>query len=516
MKDATHLVKRGSVYYFRSRVPVSVKAAYGKPFVVVSLHTKDRAEAKARAFELSAELEREYRQLRAKADAKIAPGRRRYLSDADIQHICTYHVARVLAADEDERIAGLSKDAAELADDLYGGWSKALAPALARGDTSITRPALDRALAELGITVDTDSRSFRQLEYAFLKAEVEAYAGVMRRQRGEVVATPPKPAARLSIGEVVDYWAKQTSPRPTTEADFRHVFRRFRERFPALAAGDVTKRHVVEYRDHLASLGSAPKTVARHLNHLHAAFQIAADSDLVPFNPVAGVRPTQSKDRRAKPRLPFTTEDLNKVFFGPVHVSGTRPRAGGGEAAYWLPLLALWTGARLEELALLRPCDVREETGLGHYLDINEEEGKRVKNASSVRRVPLHPELIELGFLQHVRDIRRRKADYLFPDLRPDVKGKRSGNFSKWFARYLDSVGVVDKRRVFHSFRHGFVDACREVMNPELRDNLVGHSNKATAEQYDTGRYPLAPLFHAVASVRYKGLSLDHMKRKQR
>ena len=225
------------------------------------------------------------------------------------------------------------------------------------------------------------------------------------------------------------------------------------------------------------------------------------------------MRPTQSKERRGKARLPFNVDELNKVFFGHVFTKGARPRGGGGEAAYWLPLLALWTGARLEELAQLEPSDIREERGLGHYFDINDEgTEKRVKNASSVRRVPVHPQLISLRFMEYVERMRRAKARYLFPDLVPDVKGNRSGNFSKWYARYLDSVGVTDKRKVFHSYRHGFVDACREVMNPELRDALVGHANRATSEQYGTGRYPLAPLFNAIASVQFKGLSLEHLK----
>ena len=241
MRSATHLVKRGPVFYYRARVPADIKdeyrARYGKSVIVESLHTKDRAEARARTFERSAQLEREFQRIRGSHAGTLTPGLRTYLSDADIEHICAYHRAQLLTWDRAERVAGMSEHSADVAGDLYGEWVKKLAPALARGDTSVTRDALDRALTQLGLDVVRDTSSFRQLEYAFLETEVAAWNAVMQRQRGEVVVSPPVPGPRVSISDVVDYWAKQTEPRPATEADFRHVFRKFREVFPVLCGG---------------------------------------------------------------------------------------------------------------------------------------------------------------------------------------------------------------------------------------------------------------------------------------
>jgi integrase len=50
-------------------------------------------------------------------------------------------------------------------------------------------------------------------------------------------------------------------------------------------------------------------------------------------------------------RESFTPEELKAVFGGPVFTEGARPAGGKGEAAFWLPLLALFTGARRSELA---------------------------------------------------------------------------------------------------------------------------------------------------------------------
>ena len=112
-------------------------------------------------------------------------------------------------------------------------------------------------------------------------------------------------------------------------------------------------------------------------------------------------------------------------------------------------------------------------------LDINTiDEGKRVKTKSSRRKVPIHTELVALGFLEFVEGCRESgvKAK-LFPDLRPDRSGVMTGNWSKWWGRYARKLGITDHRKVFHSFRHTFKDACRAAgVSEEVHDRLTGHS----------------------------------------
>ena len=69
-------------------------------------------------------------------------------------------------------------------------------------------------------------------------------------------------------------------------------------------------------------------------------------------------------------RLPYDTEDLKTIFGSAVFRDAARPQGGGGEAAKWLPLIALFTGARLEEIGQALTSDVKHEHGI-HYLDIN-------------------------------------------------------------------------------------------------------------------------------------------------
>jgi integrase len=90
---------------------------------------------------------------------------------------------------------------------------------------------------------------------------------------------------------------------------------------------------------------------------------------------------------------------------------------------YWLPLLAAFTGARLEELGQLHVSDIRESEG-GRYFSINEDEPtKHVKNADSIRDIPIHPELVRLGFLHYVDAIRTNSGKRVFPNLEIDSRG---------------------------------------------------------------------------------------------
>nr|WP_276511590.1 site-specific integrase [Rhodomicrobium udaipurense] len=181
-------------------------------------------------------------------------------------------------------------------------------------------------------------------------------------------------------------------------------------------------------------------------------------------------------------REPWTPEDLRGLFASPVFSAGERPRGGGGDAAYWLPLLGLYTGARLGELAPLTVRDIvmDDETGITAIkFSENEEEGRRLKTISSRRVVPLHPKLVELGFLAFI--LARQKeagADArLFSALTRGPKGSYGDHWSKWFGRYIRSIGITNPASVFHSFRHGFKDALRSVgVSEEVHDALTGHA----------------------------------------
>jgi len=222
----------------------------------------------------------------------------------------------------------------------------------------------------------------------------------------------------------------------------------------------------------------------------------------------------------------FTVDELNTLFGAPVFTSGERPEAGGGEAAFWLPLLALYSGARRSELAGLCADDVREVEGVWCLLFVEDKKiGRRLKSATALRTVPVHPKLSQLGWLHYVETVRRSGGGgkaWLFPEISPQVPAELKA-WTKWFTRYLRKAGVEDERKVFHSFRHSFKDALRAAdVGEDLNDALCGQKNSSVGRSYGAKqksgakdivrRFGMERLKSAVYAAEYEGLQLSQVK----
>lgn len=429
--------------------------------------------------------------------------------------------------------------------------------ALALGRTKMVEDEVDELLAGESLTLDRASKAYQDLKIAIMKTWLHAIEVMGQRLQGALIETPPEPSPNPRdeggsltgaldghlLSRVAAEWALERKPSPQALRDAETTVRRFNELHGDLDVGAVTKAHVREFK---AALRLIPRvlnaierrltlpelrqlaekapperlltaaTVNRHLNILRAVLQWASGQGLCDqvagwTNPVTGML-IRDGGTVEEARLPYDTSDLTTIFNSPVFIAGERPEAGGGEAARWLPLLGLFTGARLEELGQALVTDIREDAGVP-YVDLNVEgEGKRLKNRGSRRMVPLHPELIRCGFPLYVADLAGRGERLLFPDLKPDVKGKRTGNWSKWWGRYARQAGIADRRKVFHSFRHGFKDACRAAgIEEEVHDALTGHTNGSVGRRYGGVGVPLDVRSQAMARITFKGLDLSHL-----
>ena len=136
---------------------------------------------------------------------------------------------------------------------------------------------------------------------------------------------------------------------------------------------------------------------------------------------------------------------------------------------YWLPLIGLYTGARINEICQLNPAkDILQdkETGVWYFWFNDERDtaadvDKSIKTNSSKRIVPIHSQLLNLGFLDYVERVKGENRQLIFPAWQPR-NGKASANASKWFGRYLESVGLRDETEGarlcgFHALRHTFI-----------------------------------------------------------
>ena len=209
------------------------------------------------------------------------------------------------------------------------------------------------------------------------------------------------------------------------------------------------------------------KNANRILSAVTAMFSWASREGLIADNPARGLllplgnRPDLERDA-------FSREELQCLF------AQLDPSMG---AQYWLPLVGLYSGMRLEEIAQLRPADIREVQGIWVF-DVNATGGKRLKTASSARLVPIHPRL--LGILE------LRGGSSMWPSLARGADGYWSSPFSKWFGRFKRRAGISSRRLTFHSLRHTFINELKQRGVDELTiRELVGHANPSIT----TGRY---------------------------
>jgi integrase len=296
------------------------------------------------------------------------------------------------------------------------------------------------------------------------------------------------------------------------------------KRFPKLTtleAAEMAKEKMLT-----STLSAA--SVNGYMTKLRTLLNFAVNEGWIGRNPARGLRVVDPVRRRDK-RLPFSTEQLRLIFNAPLYtgctddrngyaVPGTaRPRRG----RFWVPLIALFAGLRLNEACQLDVADIESVDGVDCFSVsagvVAADNDKRLKTASSERLIPIHPTLREMGFLTFVEASRAAGDKKLFPELQASSTGYYSDPFSKWFRRFLEKSEATRPKTCFHSFRHCFRDALREArIDHDVALALGGWSSASgkegveTAESYGQG-FRVATLFEAIKRADYPDLDLGHL-----
>ena len=148
----------------------------------------------------------------------------------------------------------------------------------------------------------------------------------------------------------------------------------------------------------------------------------------------------------------------------------------------WLIRLAVYTGARLQELVQLSRQNVRKIDGVD-CIEIDDLDGRHVKNVGSVRTVPLHPDIAS-PFTSWVQ---RGKGPRAFMAFRVDADGRYSNDASARFSALRNRAGL-DKRLKFHTLRDTFIDAMRNArLDVDVRRAIAGHAARTAHDGYGDG-----------------------------
>jgi integrase len=161
----------------------------------------------------------------------------------------------------------------------------------------------------------------------------------------------------------------------------------------------------------------------------------------------------------------FSKQDLSLIFNN-LH------KEAENAWQFWIPIIALYTGARIGEIASLKPDYIYEKAGV-HAMRL-----AGTKTEASDRVVPIHNDLIRLGLLEYVSARLAKNKKQLF-DIQTHTQNGAGATASKWFTKFKKSIGLIDSLKVFHSFRPTVVDC--------LKQNGVGFEGRCQYVGHDAG-----------------------------
>jgi integrase len=289
------------------------------------------------------------------------------------------------------------------------------------------------------------------------------------------------------------YFTERNLPKKT-QGEWKLVLRRFTETAGCdLPVKSITTANVRAFKATLlqqAATGStaskvrplAPATIQKSLNGLRAVLQWAKKEGYLSSNPADGITQLRTKDNGDDRRLPFSVEQVRAIL-------DKLPETG---YLRWLWIIGLYSGARLAEIAGLRREDLHEElaeNGKEGVLcfDIRPHEGRRLKNKASRRLVPVHPEILKLGFTVDCLPFKSDAHYY-------------SRRVNPWLRK---AAGITDPRLSYHSARHTVKDRLRAARVPEPEQRaLMGHGANGVADGYGLG-FPMDVLAESMAKVSY-------------
>lgn len=542
---ASYVYQRNALFYFRFTFPLKISRLVGKRELRYSLRTGYRHSAVRRAMGLVVQVERFVWQLQK--DSAMTQ-----LSPQHLQALLDQHMRATLNQYEEQRIVStqpLSHEDVENAGLVWDYLAEDTQDQLARNDYSRVSLGTNVLLEQNSIRLDPDSVEYRRFCRELLKTEARLIHIEQLRNQGKydqplenetlLPASPAlpsvqttgigaAPAAPTDLATLIQAYLAEHQQIWTekTEAEYAAILALFLTIVGNLPLVVLNGQTILHFRSLVSRLPANMNKLKQFKGK--SIEQVLAMPDLKPMSRTNAnkylTRVSQllgwaqaldyiTKNFAEKKTLPadkrpdqqrdvFTPEDLRTIFLNEEYQHPVFKGRDREAYQYWLPLLGLFTGARIEELCQLQLADVRQQNDVW-VLDISDEilaqearagvdgaalsdSEKKLKTVAAKRIVPIHKTLLELGFMEFVSCQKIRGVSRLFPELSKGRDGY-SQIPSKWFGRFLDRRGITDSGKVFHSFRHTLTDHLKQQLVPvEIVREIIGHDR---SEDVTFGRY---------------------------
>lgn len=329
---------------------------------------------------------------------------------------------------------------------------------------------------------------------------------------GTTIAPSQESLRSLTLSQVFMRW-QRASPRSRDSLNACKRSLRFYEEFtknPPI--NELTREQGDGFRSWLQApeRNTTSKTARDRLVWIKSLIKYAqVDLGLLQRHPWEGI---DIKTTTTYKRRPWDASELQTLFGQALHTSYLFPNdwRAGADAAYWIPILGLFTGARLGELAQLRVKDICTEANIPVISITDECDFQKVKALSSIRKIPIHSELIRLGFLDYVADLRANDRVLLWSDLTMR-KDKPGGYFSNWFGGYRKSIGL-SQYPDFHCFRHTVRSQLAMAdISEAIIDSILGHQIKGSTGAKVYSHRTVEMLANAMEILSYSELSLQRI-----
>lgn len=524
-----YLFRRGDLFYFRRKVPgEAVEAFDRRREVLKSLGTGDLAEARHR---LAIELASFETCLKASRGAFVSSTAQRIASSRlpskpEIETRVRQWLLQRVARGGDE----LSSSVATTAHDLRRVETlRAHQSEVARGislgavQPSLTTEWVAQAIIEdAGWPIENGSAPWRHLVKLVARGQIEANSWLAQDIAGEprVITDARFSSEQYALDEVqrasnqtpdpvsilalLESYISEAALAPATVKKWRRQVAAFVAFIGHDDATRIVLPDIVGWKERLLSepnsggrIVSARTVRDTYLAVLKSIFRWAVSNGKLPLDPTLGVQVAGKRKATARDRG-LTDEEAAIILAATLAPPQGRLSRERSFAQRWIPWICAYTGARVNEISQLRGEDVMRQDGIWAIL-ITPEAGS-VKTGVA-RTVPLHPHLIEQGFVAAINGI---EGPLFFDPARH--RGGKDGNpqykkVGEHLAKWVRELGVT-RTTVWpdHGWRHRFKTQARLVgMDPETRDAIQGHAPRSEGEAY--GEVPTELMFREIAKL---------------
>ena len=550
MKKPPHTERRGGQWWYRRRVPEKLVPFVGRAEFRESLRTSDIEVARTRAAYRDAEVATEFEKAKAAVRRQaVVPLQIDDLTLEERHYVRERVRAHVLEEDDAVRMARLDEDSKSAYEGIRADQFDDSIESLKSGRVVVGPQETKRMvklLADVGLPITPDSPAWEAAAYKATEGMYQAVKDISRRQHDEFVPTPPRPAtpdrlnpspvpdassaqAVVTLGDVIDHYLKGL-----TVNDFQRKVRRCLQLFGEmlgrdLPIADVRQKAVTEFMRDICRL---PDKWARRFDAGESVKAMLAEEPEKVMGPstyegnyrgplgtfltsaardfgddgfrlltVEGIKYTGDRQAEEDQQRALTDGELKTLFEGEAFKQvAADPKQ---ESLYWLLVVMLFTGARPRELCQLNPqVDFGEFEGYW-YIDLDEKSpaGAAVKKSiktGEARRLPMHAELVRLGFPAYLQRVKETGGDRMFPSWR--VKGGNPftahhglvAGLLKTVGLYTRTASPGEQITGAYTLRKTFITHCRNqgVVSKEITGHSDGSTTAIQDRHYISGPEP--------------------------